>query len=214
MRTNLRSQFESFALRAKFRQIDKVSDLVSTLSSPRTKAIVADVLRSTLQRVGAHAVDRAIWHLGLGRQGTRLTGASLAEDTSRWEAEVSSWKASTVAEASELIAHRALSGVFDIAGGESIALEGLNIRWLQPLTVERDRNDGVIFLEWSLNEREDFRREALAHLSQGAVAHLTAFGCDKEGLALVQVDLEVRASLRRQIAGVKNAGVESSGVKT
>lgn len=195
-------------MRSRNQQIEKLSELVSTLSSPRTKAIVSDVMRSTLQRVGAHAVDRAIWHLGLGRQGTRLTGASLQEDTDRWEAEVTGWKPSTVAEAAELITHRALSAVFDVTGGETISLESLNIRWLQSATPERERAQGTIFLEWNLAEREEFRREALTQLTSGAVAHLTAMGCDKEGLAIVQIELEVHASMRRQLPGARPSGAE------
>jgi hypothetical protein len=195
-------------VRSRIRQIERISEMVSTLSDPRTKVIVSDVMRSTLQRVGAHAVDRAIWHLGLGRQGTRLTGTSLKASTDRWEAEVTGFKPSTVAEAAELITQRALSAVFDIDGGETIALESLNIRWLQSSAPERERADGTVFLEWNLSEREEFRREALTHLTSGAVAYLTAFGCDRAGLAIVQIELEVRASMRRQMAGAQHEGAK------
>lgn len=175
-----------------------IRDRISQLQN--TKA--AEAMRATLQRVGAQAVDRAIWHLGLGRQGIRLTGSSLAESTDRWEAEVSGWKASIVAEAAELIAFRALSGVFDLEGGESIQLENMNIRWLQ-LNSAHVTASGKIFLEWNLAEREEFRREALANLTSGAIAYLTAIGCDKDGLGIVQIELEVRALTRRQISGVQ-----------
>ena len=169
-----------------------------------SKSVVADVLRTTLQRVGAHAVDRAVWHLGLGRQGIRLTGASLSESGDRWEAQVSGWKASIVAEAAEIITYRALNAVFDLEGGESIALESMNIRWLHSGSLQgRDLSEGKIFLEWSLAEREEFRRDALANLTSGALAYLTAVGCDKDGLGVVQVELEVRALTRRQISGAK-----------
>ena len=165
---------------------------------------VPDIVRSTLQRVGAHAVDRAVWHLGLGRQGIRLTGASLAENTDRWEAEVHGWKASIVAEASELIAHRALSAVFDLNGGESAAIERMTIRWLPSgVRSSGDAAAGKVFLKWSLLEREEFRREVLANLTTGAVAYFTVVGCDREGLGVVHVELEVRASARLQISGVK-----------
>lgn len=180
----------------------------------RSSSLVAGVLRSALQRAGAHAVDRAIWHLGLGRQGIRLTGSSLGASSERWEAEVTGWKASIVAEAAELIALRALSGVFDLEGGESIALESLNIRWLRPQmsrfsskstssAAETTNAIGKIFLEWSVAERETFRRETLSNLTSGAVTYLTIIGCDKEGLGVVHVDLEVRASTRPQISGVR-----------
>lgn len=167
------------------------------------RELAAEVVRSTLQKVGAHAVDRAIWHLGIGRQGIRLTGSSLGPETDRWEAEVSGWKPSIVAEAAELIAYRALSAVFDLDGGESIALESMNIRWLQSGAV-RIQKSGTVFLEWSLAEREEFRRETLANLTSGALAYLTVIGCDEEGLGIVQIELEVRASTRRQLAGAKS----------
>lgn len=162
---------------------------------------IPDIVRSTLQRVGAHVVDRAVWHLGLGRQGIRLTGASLAQNTDRWEAEVHGWKASIVAEASELITHRALSAVFDLSGGESVLLENMNIRWLT--TGTRAEESGKVFLEWRLSEREEFRREVLSNLTSGAVAFLTVVGCDSAGLGVVHIELEVRASTRMQLFGAK-----------
>ena len=173
-----------------------------SLIQPRFQ--VPDIVRTALQRVGAHAVDRAVWHLGLGRQGIRLTGASLAQNTDRWEAEVHGWKASIVAEAAELITHRALSAVFDLNGGESVAVESMTIRWLPSgVRSSGDIDSGKLFLEWSLLEREEFRREVLANLTTGAVASFTVVGCDREGLGVVHVELEVRASTRLQISGVK-----------
>ncbi len=170
---------------------------------------VADSVRSALQRVGAQAVDRAVWHLGLGRQGVRLTGASLAQNADRWEAEVQGWKASVVAEAAELITHRALSGVFDLGGGESVLLESLAIRWL-PTGMRTSAGmssaaaaSGKIILEWKLSEREQFRRDVLSNLTDGAVTHLMAIGCDQNGLGVVHVELEIRASARIQISGAK-----------
>ncbi len=171
---------------------------------------VAESVRSALQRVGAHAVDRAVWHLGLGRQGVRLTGASLAQNADRWEAEVQGWKASVVAEAAELITHRALGVVFDLAGGESVLLESITIRWL-PTGVRASAGSssgsaasGKLILEWTLSEREQFRRDVLSNLSDGSVTHLMAIGCDQNGLGVVHVELEIRASARTQIAGAKS----------
>ncbi len=175
---------------------------------------VAESVRSVLQRVGAQAVDRAVWHLGLGRQGVRLTGASLAQNADRWEAEVQGWKASVVAEAAELITHRALGGVFDLAGGESVLLESLAIHWLatgvRASAVSSSGSSsgaaasGKIILEWTLSEREQFRRDVLSNLTEGAVTHLMAIGCDQNGLGVVHVELEIRASARTQISGAKS----------
>ncbi len=163
---------------------------------------IPEFVRTTLQRVGAHAVDRAVWHLGLGKQGIRLTGASLEKNTDRWEAQVGGWKASVVAEAAEMITHRALSAIFDLRGGEVVALESMNIRWLA--SGRGVNGPGKVFLDWKQTEREEFRREVLTNLYTGAVAALTVVGCDDEGLGVVQVDLEVRASARTQISGAKS----------
>ena len=163
---------------------------------------VKRVVVGTFQRVGAQAVDRAIWYLGLGRQGVRLTGDSLKRDTERWDVEVSGWRTSAVAEAAELIVFRALETVFDLSGGESVAIETLNLRWIS--SSARGQSSGTVSLTWSLNEREQFRRESLANLTHGAVTSLTAFGSEASGLGIVQIELEVRARARRQISGAEN----------
>lgn len=156
----------------------------------------------TLQRVGAHAVDRAVWHLGLGHQGVRLTGSSFSQTGDRWEATVGGWKSSLVAEACEFLAHRALGAIFDLEGGESVTLENMNIRWLHPGTKGPEK-PGRVFLEWKMIEREQFRRDALSNLTSGALATLTVFGRDEDELGVVEVEMQVRAHARRQIAGAK-----------
>ena len=171
---------------------------------PFFRSQVSGLLRAGLQRVGAHAVDQIVWHLGLGRQGIRLTESSLGSDSTHWEVEVSGWRASVVAEAAEVIVLRGLSVVFDLAA-EAVVIQSLRIDWLASSAQHRDTGrGGKIFLDWSLAEREAFRRDMLASLTSGAVTQLTVFGCDHEGLSVVQVELEVRAMARRQILGAKN----------
>lgn len=162
---------------------------------------VKQAVIDTFQRAGARAIDRAVWYLGLGRQGVRLTGASLRSDAERWDVEVSGWRTSVVAEAAELIVIRALQTVFDLSGGESVAIETLNLRWISPN--QRSLASGTVSLTWSLSEREEFRRETLANLTHGAVASLTAFGSETGGLGVVQIEFEVRARARRQISGAE-----------
>jgi len=174
---------------------ERVSELRESFSA-------TDALRATLQRVGAHAVDRAVWHLGLGHQGIRLTGSSFSQTGDRWEAAVGGWKSSIVAEASEMLAHRALGAVFDLEGGESITLESLNIRWLNSGSGNPGK-PGQVFLEWSMGEREQFRRDALSNLTAGALTILTVIGRDEDGLGMVEVEMQVRALARRQISGAK-----------
>lgn len=181
---------------------ERVSELRESLQAPLTKSAVTEALRTTLQRVGAHAVDRAVWHLGLGHQGIRLTGSSFSQTGDRWEAAVGGWKSAVVAEASEMLAHRALGAVFDLEGGESIALENMNIRWLHSGS-ESPSKPGQVFLEWSMGEREQFRRDALSNLTSGALAILTVIGRDEDGLGIVEVEMQVRARARRQISGAK-----------
>lgn len=163
---------------------------------------VKQAVVETFQRVGARAIDRAVWYLGLGRQGVRLTGASLHRDAERWDVEVSGWRTSAVAEAAELIVFRALETVFDLSGGESVAVEALNLRWISPN--HRQSASGTVSLTWSLAEREEFRRQTLANLTEGAVVSLTAFGSEAGGLGVVQIEFEVRALARRQISGAEN----------
>lgn len=182
-----------------------VRSFISPAIAEAIRNNLADTVRSAVQKVGAQAVDRAVWHLGLGRQGVRLTGASLAQSSERWEAEVQGWRASVVAEAAELITHRALGGVFDLDGGESVLLESMNLRWLPSAAraLSGATMTGKVILEWKQADREQFRRDVLSNLTTGAVTHLMAIGCDADGLAVVHVELEVRASARTQISGAK-----------
>jgi hypothetical protein len=87
----------------------------------------------------------------------------------------------------------------------------MNIRWLptsyrsgaRDASQEKSASSGKLILEWKRAEREEFRRQVLANLSAGSLAHLTAIGCDHEGLGVVHVELEIRASARVQISGAK-----------
>jgi len=160
---------------------------------------LGSLLRSTLQHAGARAVDRAVDVLGLGRHGIRLTGSSLSTSATRWEAELTAWSAAGVAEATELLVRRALAPFFDLDGGEYAALESMRITWLQSGRGSQAR--GSIVLEWSVNDREMFRRRVLEHLANGTTAELTLAGLDESGLAIVEVEVTVFALARAQLKG-------------
>ncbi|MDZ4082079.1 MAG: hypothetical protein U1E10_04015 [Bdellovibrionales bacterium] len=157
------------------------------------------LLRSTVQHAGARVVDRAIDVLGLGRHGIRLTGSSLSNSATRWEAELSTWSAASVAEAAELLIHRALVPFFDLEGGEYAALESMKTKWLQSARGSQTR--GSIVLEWSVNDREMFRRRVLENLANGTTAELTLAGVDESGIVIVEVEATVFARARAQLKG-------------
>ncbi len=161
--------------------------------------VVGGLVRSTLQRTGARVVDRAVEILGLGRHGIRLTGPSLATSTQRWEAELDVWSAASVAEASELLILRALSPFFDLAGGEHASVISMTTKWLQ--AGRSGSGGGALILEWSVVEREIFRRRVLENLANGTTTELTLTGVKIDGLTVVEVEMTVYARARAQLKG-------------
>lgn len=159
-----------------------------------------------VQKVGARAIDRAVWQLGLGRGGVRLTGGFLDDSTEEWQAEIAGWSSGAVAEASELLAMRALASTFDLgSGGESAAIEGLRLRWLtDAVRSQAGRGQaaagGTVLLAWSRAERESFRRGVLARIASGDRTELCLFGCDRVGIKIVEVEIEVHAVARARLA--------------
>lgn len=167
---------------------------------------------STVQRLGAQAVDQAVHRLGLGRRGVRLTGDSLTADRGEWRAELSSWSSSAVSEAAELVVYRALLSVFDIGvvapGGavgrqsaaEAAWISGLVVRWLRPpYARSATGGGGHVVLYWLADEREAYRRDVLSKLTDGAKATVAVTGFDREGARVVEIEIEVHAVARAQL---------------
>jgi hypothetical protein len=163
---------------------------------------VQTAVLASVQRVGARAVDEAVEKLGLGRFGIRLTGSSMSPSAESWEALVLSWSPSSVAEAAEVVVRRALDSFFDQGAGEWFGIESMNIRWLRNTREAAEiPAGGSVVLNWSWLEREDFRRRVLENLDQGASQPLTLTGLDASSLAVVEIDLVLRAKARAQIQG-------------
>ncbi len=166
--------------------------------------VQAAVLAS-VQRVGARAVDGAVEKLGLGRFGIRLTSSSMSPSAESWEALVLTWSPSCVAEAAELVVRRGLDSFFDQGAGEWFGIESMSIRWLQNTRGSAEvPSGGSVVLNWSWLEREDFRRRVLENLDQGASQALTLTGLDAGSLAVVEIDLVLRAKARAQIRSKKD----------
>lgn len=153
-------------------------------------------IRSSAQKLGALAVDRTVVLLGLGRGGVRLTEIA-GGNTDHWEAETDTWTSAAVVEACELLAGRSLLTTFDLQGGEVVAVESLNLRWLGP---QRPVGGGRLTLNWDIEEREFFRRRVLENLATGTTVELTIVGRDSNELSVVEVDLWVRARARVQLS--------------
>lgn len=165
---------------------------------------VRTAVLTSVQRVGARAVDEAVEKLGLGRHGIRLTSASMSPSTESWEAFVLNWSPSSVAEAAELVVRRGLDSFFDQGAGEWFGIENMNIRCLRNAqTSVGVPSGGSIVLNWSWLEREDFRRRVLESLDLGASQSLTLTGLDASSLAVVEIDLVLRAKARAQIRSKK-----------
>lgn len=179
--------------------------------------------RRVLQVAGARAVDAAILRLGLGRSGVRLTAASMGATTERWEAELVSWTPAAIAEASDVVCTRALRTIFSLesafGGGpaESARIESMTIRWLVPVpphsisaaafqssptSIQGDgKLRGIVGLNWPVDLREEYRRQVLSQIHQGATTSLTAMGWSHDGRKIVEVDIVIEARARAQLAG-------------
>jgi hypothetical protein len=192
--------------------------LPKLLRAPLERAIeeilpsIQTVVVSSTQRLGALVVDEAVEKLGLGRFGVRLSQTSLSPAAENWEVSVLSWSPASIGEATSLSIHRALEAFFDLQAGEWFGLENLNIRWLGANFRQGARSQasslrqsgGSVLLKWTLLERENFRRRVLENLELGASEQLGLTGLDDSGIAIVEIDVVVRAKARAQIAAQKD----------
>lgn len=203
-----------------YRQIPKQSlEALPKVMREPLERVVGEILPtlqsavlSSVQRFGAIAVDEAVEKLGIGRFGVRLARPLTGPSVENWEAFVLSWSAASIGEASELVVRRALESFFDVRADEWFGIESLNIRWLQSISptrvTRRDQGElpagGSVILHWSLLEREHFRRRVLEQLEGGATESLTLSGIDAGGIAVVEIDIVIRAKARAQISARKD----------
>lgn len=159
----------------------------------RVQSTVQELTRRVVQSGVALAVDRveqAIHTFGLGRYGVRLSGQS-----NMYEATLPSASSVTMAEAAERLSARALADVFSQTSERALVLN-LAIRWLQPQAVGLP---AVMRLTWTVSEREQFRREVLSRLTDGAELQVTAPVLNDDGLCIAEVEMVWKAWARRQI---------------
>lgn len=159
----------------------------------RVQSTAQEFARRLVQSGVALAVDRVeltIQRYGLGRYGVRLSGQS-----DIYEATLPSASSVTMAEAAERLSTRALSDVFSQTSERALILN-LAIRWLQPQSVG---TAAVMRLTWSAIEREQFRRDVLSRLTDGAELQVTAPVLNDDGLCIAEVEMVWKAWARRQI---------------
>ena len=159
----------------------------------RVQSTVQELTRRVVQSGVAFVDDRVakeIYTFGLGRYGVRLSGQS-----NMYEATLPSASSVTMAEAAERLSARALSDVFSQTSERALVLN-LAIRWLQPQAVGLP---AVMRLTWTVSEREQFRREVLYRLTDGAELQVTAPVLNDDGLCIAEVEMVWKAWARRQI---------------
>lgn len=159
----------------------------------RVQMTVQELARRVAQSGVALAVDqveRTISTFGLGRYGVRLSGQSDV-----YEAKLPSASSVTMAEAAERLSARALADVFSQTSERALVLN-LVIRWLQPQAVGAP---AVMRLNWTSMEREQFRRDVLFRLADGAELQVTAPVLNENGLCIAEVEMVWKAWARRQI---------------
>jgi hypothetical protein len=183
----------------------KLGPFLGALPSPE---VVRNVAQAVAQRAGARVIDRAIRGLGIGQHGVRLTGSLTDEPVEFWEAEVGGGSPALIAEGADVLVRRAMGTTFDLLGGEQVLIESVSIKWLKAIPafgVSIDARAGearkiLLRLDWTGLDRERFRRDVLSNLVEGASAAFMVIGSNRDGLRVVEVELEVRAIARPQIS--------------
>lgn len=169
-------------------------ELSSASARASLKKRAQEVMRTSARRVVqsgvAFAVDQAVDTFGLGRYGVRLSG-----QRDVYEAEIQSLSSVSMAEAAERLSMRAMADVFSKTSEKALVLN-MFIRWFHPKAVG---GSGAMRLTWSPDEREQFRREVLSRLTDGAELQVTAPVLSGNGLCVAEVEMIWKAWARPQI---------------